>query len=160
MPSFLEQLPALLRQLADPITPHTTDELWCRIASEGWERCAATLLHELRSGDNDVKRLVISIVCEQAAKVPTTPVQPFLDEIERLLTDDDRLVRMAAIAAIRQLASITGDGKVASGPVLVLLRRIACHDELPIAREAMLTLLENDDGAVREIAKLLRDQQH
>jgi glycosyltransferase involved in cell wall biosynthesis len=99
MPSFIEQLPALLRVMADPTTPHTTKELWCRIASDDWDRHAPTLLHELRTGVNDVKRLVLSIVCEQAQIVRSTPPQPFLIEIERLLTDDDRLVRMAVPSA-------------------------------------------------------------
>lgn len=159
MPSFLEQLPALLRQLADPTTPHTTKELWCRIAGDDWDRHAATLLHELRTGENDVKRLVLSIVCEQATNVRTTPIWPFLVEIERLLTDDDRLVRMAAIEAVRELAQTGRDVDVASPVVLVSLRRIGCHDELLLAREALLTLLEMHDGAVREIASKLRDQQ-
>lgn len=158
MASFIEQLPALLRQLADPITPHTTKELWCRIASEEWEHCAPTLLHELRTGENEVKRLVLSIVCEQAQIVRSTPIQPFLIEIERLLADDDRLMRMAAVGAVRDLVEHGRDGDVASPIVVASLRRIGSHDELPLAREALLTLLEMDDGAVREIAALLRDR--
>jgi hypothetical protein len=159
MPSFIEQLPALLRQMADPTTPYTTKELWCRIAGDDWERHAPALLHELRTGVNDVKRLVLSILCEQATHVRTTPIQPFLIDIERLLSDDDRLVRMAAVGAVRQLSPIDRDGDLASPPVLMLLRGIGCHDELPLAREALLTLLEIDDGAVTEIASLLRDRQ-
>jgi hypothetical protein len=158
MASFIEQLPALLRQLADPITPHTTKELWCRVAGEDWEHCAPTLLHELRTGENDVKRLVLSIVCEQATIVSTTPLQPFLIEIEQLLADGDRLMRMAAVGAVRNLVEHGRDGDAASPSVVASLRRIGCHDELPLAREALLTLLEMDDGAVREIASLLRDR--
>lgn len=159
MQSFIEQLPALLRQLAEPTTPHTTKELWCRIASEEWEQCALNLLHELRTGENDVKRLVLSIVCEQAHIVRSTPIQPFLIEIERLLTDDDRLMRMAAVGAVRDFVEHGRDNDVASPSVLASLRRIACHDELPLAREALLTLLEMDDGAVKEIGLLLRDRE-
>lgn len=159
MQSFIEQLPALLRQLADPTTPHTAKELWCRIAGEEWERCAATLLDELRTGENDVKRLVLSIVCEQATNVRTTPIWPFLIEIERLLADDDRLVRMAAIQAVRELAQTGRHVDVASPAVLVSLRKIGCDDELPLVREALLTLLEMDDDAVTEIASLLRERQ-
>lgn len=157
MQSFIEQLPGLLRQLADPTTPHTTKELWCRVASEEWERCAPTLLHELRTGENDVKQLVLSIVCEQATILRTTSLQPFLIEIERLLADDDRLVRMAAIDAVRQLAQAGRDGEVASPSVLTSLRRIGCHDELPLAREALLTLIAIDEGTVREIGSLLHE---
>jgi len=159
MPSFLEQLPALLRQLADPTTPHTTKELWCRIAGDEWDRHAATLLHELRTGENDVKRLVLSIICEHATNVRTTPLWPFLVEIERLLTDDDRLVRMAAVGAVREVVEHGREVDAASPSVLASLRRIGSHDELPLAREALLTLLEMDDDAVREIASLLRDRQ-
>lgn len=159
MPSFLEQLPALLRVMADPTTPHTTKELWCRIAADDWDRHAPTLLYELRTGMNDVKRLVLSIVCEQANIVRSTPIQPFLVEIERLLADDDRLMRMAAVGAVRDLVEHGRDGDVASPIVVASLRRIGSHDELPLAREALLTLFEMDDGAVREFASLLRDRE-
>lgn len=159
MQSFVEQLPALLRQLADPTTPHTTKELWCRIASGEWERCTPTLLHELRTGENDVKRLVLSIVCEQAKIVDSTPIQPFLIEIERLLADDDRLMRMAAVGAVRYFVAHGRESDAASPSVVASLRSIGCHDELPLAREALLTLLEMDEGAVREIASLLRERE-
>lgn len=159
MQSFIEQLPTLLRQLAEPTTPHTTKELWCRIASEEWEHCAPTLLHELRTGENEVKRLVLSIVCEQAQIVRSTPIQPFLIEIERLLADDDRLMRMAAVGAVRDLVEHGRESDAASPIVVASLRRIGSHDELPLAREALLTLLEMDDSAVLEIALLLRDRE-
>lgn len=158
IPSFIEQLPVLLRQLADPITPHTAREIWCRIACEEWEHCAPTLLHELRTAENDVKRLVLSIIGEQASIVRSTPISPFLVEIERLLSDDDRLVRMAAVGAVRDLVEHGREGDAASPSVLASLRRIGCHDELPLAREAVLTLLEMDDNAVAEVALLLRDR--
>jgi hypothetical protein len=157
MPSVVEELPTLLRLMADPTTPHTSKELWCRIAADDWERHAPTLLHELQAGENDVKRLVLSIICEQAFNVRTSPIQPFLGEIERLLTDDDRLVRMAAIEAIRHLFQHRRDEDVASPKALALLHRISRTDELPLAREAMLALIEMDDSAVLEIALLLRD---
>jgi hypothetical protein len=156
MQSFIEQLPVLLRQLAEPTTPHTTKELWCRIASEEWEHCAPTLLHELRTGENDVKRLVLSIVCEQAQIVRSTPIQPFLIEIERLLADDDRLMRMAAVGAVRDMVEHGREVEAASPVILESLGKIGCRDELPLAREALLTLLKMDDGAVREVASLLR----
>lgn len=157
MRPFVEQLPLLLRHMADPVTPHTARELWCRIAADDWDRHAATLLRELQTGDNDVKRLVLSIVCEQAANVRTTSIRPFLVEIERLLSDADRLVRMAAIGAVRSLAETGRDEDVASPIVLALLHRIGSNDELPIAREAIITLLEIDDSAILEIASLLRN---
>ena len=160
MPSFIEQLPALLRLMADPTTPHTTKELWCRIAADDWDRHSPTLLHELRTGVNDVKRLVLSIICEQAQIVRSTPLKPFLIEIERLLTDDDRLVRMAALEAVRHLFRNGPDEEVASPTVLALLHRISRDDELPLAREAMLSLVEMDDSAVLEIALLLGGQQN
>jgi len=159
MTSFAEQLPKLLRLMADPTTPHTTKELWCRIAADDWDRHAPTLLHELQAGENDVKRLVLSIICAQASHVRATPIPPFLGEIERLLTDDDRLVRMAAIEAIRHLFQHCRDEDVASPKALALLHRISCTDELPLAREAMLALIEMDDSAVLQIALLLNGQQ-
>ena len=159
MPSVVEELPTLLRLMADPTTPHTSKELWCRIAADDWDRHAPTLLHELQAGENDVKRLVLSIICEQASHVRATPIQPFLGEMERLLTDNDRLVRMAAIEAVRHLFQNGRDEGVASPKALALLHRISCTDELPLAREAMLALVEMDDSAVLEIALMLGGQQ-
>jgi len=69
-------------------------------------------------------------------------------------------VRMAAIEAVRHLFQHGRDGDVASPTVLALLHRISCDDELPLAREAMLALLEMDDSAVLEIALLLCGQQN
>lgn len=65
---------------------------------------------------------------------------------------------MAAVGAVRDLGEHGREVDLASPIVLDSLRRIGCHDELPFAREALLTLLEMDDGAVREIASLLRDR--
>jgi HEAT repeat protein len=148
-----------LRQFADPVTPHTTVELWCRIAGDDWERYVPTLLHALTTGENDVKRLVLAIACEQAHNVPTPLAQPFFAELERLLADEDRLVRMAAIHAVRELAQRGQDLHMALPTVSESLRRIVCHDELPLVREALFTLLETDDNAVIEIASLLRKRQ-
>jgi hypothetical protein len=156
MPSFIEQLPTLLRLMADPATPHTTKELWCRITADGWDRHVPTLLNELQTGDNDVKRLVLSI-CEQAFTIRTTPLQPFLAEIERLLTDEDGLVRISAISTVRRLAEIGREEDI-SPSILQLLRRLGCDNEVRLAREAMLALLESDDGAVREVASIMRDR--
>ena len=160
MPSLFEQLPTLFQLMADPTTPHTAKEIWCRIVADDWERHAPTLLHELQAGEDDVKRLVLSIICEQASNVRTSPIKPFLGEIERLLTDDDRLVRMAAIQAVRHLFQHCRDEDVASPKALALLHRISCDDELPLAREAMLALVEMDDSAVLEISLLLGGQQN
>lgn len=157
MPSFVEQLPMLLRLMAEPTTPHTTKEIWCRITADDWDRHVPALLNELRSGENDVKRLVMSIVCEQAAKVRTTSIQPFMIEIERLLTNENGLVRMAAISTVRRLFEIGREEDI-SPSIRQLLRGLGCDDEVRIAREAMLALLEIDDGAVREIASLMSDR--
>lgn len=158
MLSFLEQLPALLRQLADPVTPHTSAELWCRIVSDDWDRYVPALIHALQTGENDVKRLVLAIACEQATHVPTTPLQPFLVELQRLLVDEDRLVRMATIHAVRELAQHGQDLGLALPTISQSLRTIVGHDEMLLAREALLTLLEVDENAVIEIASLMRER--
>ncbi len=107
-----------------------------------------------------MKRLVLAIVCEQAKNVPATLAQPFFVEVERLLADEDRLVRMAAIHAVRELAQRRQDLHMSLPTVSESLRRIVCHDELPLAREALFTLLETDENAVIEIALLLRERQN
>lgn len=149
MPSFVEQLTGLLRQLADPVTPHTAAELWCRIRAVGWEECLPVLLHELQTGNPDVKRLVLAILSEEAEQEGTDSVQPFLDEVERLLADENRLVRMAAIHAVRDL-NLSGASQA--------LRRIICNDEAELSRQALITLIELDDGVVEELIQKLRDK--
>jgi hypothetical protein len=156
--SFLDQLPALLRQLADPVTPHTSTELWCRIVSDDWDRCVPVLIHALQTGENDVRRLVLAIVCEQATRVPAAPLQPFLEELKCLLSDQDRLVRMAAVHTVRDLAQHGQDLGMALPSISQSLRTIIGRDELPLAREALLTLLEVDQNSVTEIASLLRER--
>lgn len=148
MPSFVDQLPGLLRQLADPVTPHTAAELWCRIQAVGWELCVPVLLHELQTGDPDVKRLVLEILCEEVEQVGTESTEPFQEAVERLLADDDRLVRMAAVHAVK--------AGVATPTASAALRQLVCHDETELARQALLTLIELDDGVVEELGQLLR----
>lgn len=147
--SFVEQLSGILRLLADPTTPHTAAELWCRIQAEGWELCIPTLLSELQGDNPDVKRLVLAVLSEEAEQVGTESTEPFQEAVERLLADEDRLVRMAAIHTVRDLLISTPTAAAA-------LRRIACHDEPPLAREALISLIELDDGVVEELAQKLR----
>ena len=147
--SFVEQLPGILRLLADPTTPHTAAELWCRIQGAGWEFCVPVLLSELRGDNSDVKRLVLAILVEEAENVGTESTEPFHEAVERLLADEDRLVRMAAIHTVRDLLISTPTATAA-------VRRIVCHDESPLAREALISLVELDDGVVEELAQKLR----
>jgi len=147
--SFVEQLPGMLRLLADPTTPHTAPEISCRIQAAGWELCVPVLLSELRGDDPDVKRLVLAILAEEAENVGTESTEPFHEAVEWLMADEDRLVRMAAIHAVRDLHISTPTATAA-------LRRIVCDDEAELARQALLTLIELDDGVVEELAQMLR----
>jgi len=156
---FSDHLPALLRQLADPVTPHTAVELWCRIAADGWDRHVPALLHELQKGENDVKRLVLEIAREHAVASAAGSLDPFFSEAVRLLADEDRLLRMAAINAVHHLAERHQYPNITLQNALVALRIIVCRDELPLARQALLTLIELDDNSVIEFASLLRARQ-
>lgn len=147
--SFVEQLPGLLHLLADPVTQFTSSELWSRIQVEGWERCVPVLLSSLQGDDPDVKRLVLSILSEESEQFGTETTEPFHEVIERLLADEDRLVRIAAVHAVACL-------QITNPSALAALRRIACQDELPLARQALVTLIEADDGAVEEFRQMLR----
>lgn len=147
--SFVEQLPGMLRLLADPTTPYTSQEVWCRIQAAGWESCVPMLLSELGGDNPDVKRLVLDILSQEAEQVGTESTEPFHEAVERLLADEDRLVRMAAIHTVRDLSISTPTATAA-------LRRIACNDDAELARQALISLIELDDGLVEELAQKLR----
>lgn len=149
MSSFVERLPGLLRELAEPVTSYTAKELWCRIYSEGWDACVATLKNELDGDDSNVKCLVLSIICEQAEQVGQEYAEPFHGIIERLLNDNHARTRMAAILAVRQLLIMTSSVKNA-------LREISCSDEAHLCAEAIVTLVELDPKVASEISGLLR----
>jgi hypothetical protein len=149
--SFVEQLSGLLRQLADPTTQYTAPELWSRIQAAGWDTSVPVLLSELRGDDPDVKRLVLDILAEEAEQIGTESTEPFHGAVERLLADEDRLVRMAAVHAVRDLHVTTPTARAA-------LRRIICNNEAPLAREALLTLVELDDGLVEEFGLVIRER--
>lgn len=149
MPSFAQQLPTLLRLLADPVTPHTAAELWCRIQATGWAECAPVLESELETGSPDVKRLVLGILSEEAEHVGVESTQPFTAAIERLLSEEDRLVRVAAIRAVRDL-------HLGTPSTITSLRRMISSDDLLVTREAVVALLDLDDRFLNEAAQVLR----
>ena len=148
---FLTQLPILLRLLADPRTPHTSSELWCRVTTFGWEECEPVLLAELKSDNSDVQRLVIAIVEEQAEHAGIDSIQNFVRPIVTLLSHDDRLVRVCAVSAVGGL--MIDDQNAADS-----LRQIVCKDEPTIARSALQVLLAFDDKFVQEVAEWFRDR--
>lgn len=149
MPSFFERLPDLLRQLSLSTTPYTALELWSRIQAAGWEPCVPVMFAELQGDDPDVKSLILGILAEEVEQVGTESTEQFFDTVERLLADDDRLLRMAAIHAVFDLRITTPTASTA-------LRHIVCNDEPPLARQALLTLIELDESVVEEVASLLR----
>lgn len=147
---FLSQLPILLRLLADPRTPHTVNELWCRIFSHGWEECEPLLLAELQTGDSNVRRLVVEIVEEHAANSGIESIQPFVPSIVSLLDHEDRLVRICAISAVGELM-------VDDQTTVDTLRHIVCTDEPLLASAAFQTLLSFDPKVIEKVAQLFRD---
>ncbi|TWT42627.1 hypothetical protein KOR42_46770 [Thalassoglobus neptunius] len=142
-----EQLPTLLRLLANPTTPHTSLEMWDRISAFGWDDCVSVLKQELETGEPDVKRLVMSILWQELEHLGAERVQAFVPLILSLLDDTDRLVRMAAIQAVRDLHS---------NEAIPQLRRIVCEDERPLAAEALLALMELDGGLLDVLLETVR----
>ncbi|MBI1249363.1 HEAT repeat domain-containing protein [bacterium] len=143
----VEQLPTLLRLLADPTTPHTSLELWNRITAFGWDECVPCLMQELETGEPNVKRLVLGVLWQELEHLGSARVQPFDSLILPLLEDSDRLVRMAAIQAVRDLHWIEA---------IPQLRRIVCEDERPLAAEALVALMELDDELLDDLIKAVR----
>ncbi len=145
----VEHLPSLLRLLADPITPHTSLELWERITAFGWDECVSCLMQELETGEPDVKRLVMGVLWQELEHLGSERVQPFVTLILPLLGDSDRLVRMAAVQAVRDLRLEES---------LPQLHRIVCEDERPLAAEALVALMELDDDLLDDLIKTVREK--
>ncbi|WP_013627517.1 HEAT repeat domain-containing protein [Rubinisphaera brasiliensis] len=145
----LEQLPVLLRLLADPTTPHTAVELWCRIEAWGWNESVPILMRELETGEPCVKRLVLSIIWQELEQLGPDRVQPFVPCILPLLDDPDRLVRMAAVQAVRDLHL---------NEAIPQLRRIVCDDERPLAAEALVALMDLDEELLDDLIKSVREK--
>ena len=147
---FLTQLPILLRLLADPRTPHTVSELWCRVFSYGWEECEPILLAELQSGEADVQQLVIEIIGEQAENSGIESIQPFLTPIVSLLSHEDSLVRMSVISAVGELMI---DDETTQDAI----RQIIRNDEPIIASAALQILLRFNPRYIGEVVSLFQD---
>ncbi|MBB01203.1 MAG: hypothetical protein CMJ47_01000 [Planctomyces sp.] len=146
----IEDLPSLLRLLANPTTPHTSLELWDRITAFGWDECVPFLMKELETGEPDVKRLVMGVLWQELEHLGAERVQPFIPLILPQLGDPDRLVRMAAIQAVRDLRLEES---------IPHLRRIICEDERPLAAEALVALIELDENMLDEIIETVRSNQ-
>lgn len=147
---FLSQLPILLRLLANPRTPHTAKELWCRVFSFGWEECQSLLLTELQSGESDVQRLVIDIIDEHAGNSGLESIQSFIPTIVSFLGHEDRLVRSWAISAVGELL-------VDNQTTVDALRHIVCTDEPLLAGAAFQVLLQFDPQIIKEVLQSFRD---
>lgn len=141
-------LSQLLHLLAEPRTPHTTEELWCRVASIGWNECLPTLLAELESGDPDVRRLVLNLIAEHGEQAGAGSVQSLQPNIINALDDPDRLVRQEAIQTIESLAW--------SDDAMEQLRRIVLRDDLPIAAKALQVLIAFNADEFEKIRTSLR----
>jgi HEAT repeat protein len=146
---FLTQLPTLLRLLADPMTPHTSLELWCRIKSFGWTECIPVLQSQLQIGSSDVKRLTLSVITEECNHFGNTFGEDFQEHIAALLDDEDRLVRSAAIQTVSELS--IPDTELG-------LRSIVCNDEPILAAEALFALLETDKELLDDVVQFVRDR--
>ncbi len=145
----VEHLPSLLRLLADPTTPHTSLELWERITAFGWDECVSCLIQELETGEHDVKLLVMGVLWQELEHLGSERVQPFIPLILPLLGDPDRLVRMAAVQAVRDLRLEES---------LPQLHRIVCEDERPLAAEALVALMELDDSVLEFLIEAVREK--
>jgi len=148
---FLIELPQLLHLLANPTTPHTSLEMWDRISAFGWDDCVPVLIRELETGESDVKRLVMGVLWQEVEHVGPERAQPFVPFILPLLADSDRLVRMAAIQAVRDLHLQES---------IPQLRRIVCEDERPLAAEALVALMELDDELLNDLIESIRDKRN
>jgi len=104
-------------------------------------------MQELETGEPDVKRLVMGVLWQELEQLGSERIQPFVPLILPLLGDPDRLVRTAAVQAVRDLHL---DNAIPQ------LHRIVCEDERPLAVEALVALLDLDDGLLDDLIKIVR----
>lgn len=132
-----QDLSQLLHLLSATLTPHTTEEVWCRIVSIGWDKCLPTILAELEAADPNVRILVLGLITEHGEN--QGDVENLKPQVIKALTDPDRLVRQQAIFTIESLAW--------SDDVRSELRQIVLRDDPPIASKALavLTAFNSDE---------------
>ena len=148
---FSENLPHLLQMLADPVTPHTSKEIWCRIGAFGWEECLPALQNALNSTDPSVIRLVLSILNEQADVHGSDSLEDFVPDILACLKHEDRLVRNGAIILIQ-------DVQIADDSIFQDLKGIVRKDEPLLAKEALIALINVDWETVTDVVAHFRSQ--
>ncbi len=143
-------LPRLLFLLSDPTTPHTAQELWCRLRSGTWNDYLPILEQQLRLGTPDVQRLVMSILVEDAEQMGVEETLPFVPLVIEKLQHDDRLVRIAAISAINSISPYDEDTQEK-------LHQVVLNDEPLIAREALIVLMQSDPDYLKRTLLVLRE---
>ena len=146
-----ENLSLLLQLLADPVKPHTTQELWCRIGEHQWDRCVPAIHNALEHSDPSVIRLALSVLNEQADVHGSESLEDFLPDILACLKHDDRLVRNGAIILVQDL-------QIADDSIIQALKGIIRNDEPLLAREALIALLNVDWEAVTDVVAYFRSQ--
>ena len=139
-------LSQLLHLLSAPLTPHTTDEVWCRVITIGWDDCLPTLLAELESDDPNVRRLVLSVIAEHGAN--QSDVESLKPNVIKALDDSNRLVRQEAIHAVESLAW-SDDAKSQ-------LRQIVLRDDPPIAAKALQVLIAFNPNEFEKVRHSLK----
>lgn len=149
--TFVSQLPTLLPLLADPTTPDTAHELWCRITTFDWTKCIPVLLSELETGVADVKQLVLDVLLQEVEHSGVDLVQRLVPRIVSLLSNDDRLVRKSAIQAVRDLHL---------ADAIEPLRKIICDDEPLNTTESLGVLIELDRTLLGDLIQFMQDRSH
>lgn len=132
---FIRQLPEILRLFSEPVTTHTTSELWCRISNPNWDDCLPILLQELQSGNIRVVRLVLGILQMQAELVGPDSFVSSIPLISNHLTHEDSLVRQATIGLLKEM-------EICDYQILDGLKSIVVNDETYLATEAALAILK------------------
>ena len=148
---FIKRLPEILRLFADPVTPQTASELWIRINEQCWYECLPILLHELKSSDLSVMRLVLNILQKQVElRGPVTLISS-IPTITECLMHEDSLVRQATIGLLMVL-------EISNAQILDDLKSIMVNDEPYIATEAALAIFKLNPDEADDLIPYLIDK--
>ncbi len=150
MTKEFHRLAFLFELLSEEATPSTPDELLNRILVIGWANSEGFLKELLRSDNSDVVRLTLNVLARHAELFGTQSTR-FAKEVTAAITHPDRLVRATAVNVA--FALLLDDGEM-----IDVLTKCVLEDELTIAKQALLVLIELEDEFANKVIRLIRTE--
>ncbi len=147
-PSFFRDLKELIRIMADPVTPHTVNEIWCRFGPDCFSECLPTFLSILKSPVAAEVSLVLNIFEMQAERISKGLSTKAKVAVVNCLDHEERYVVSAAISCLGAL------GRSADLAVDRLREILVANDAL-LSTRAASALIDVEAQAAEDVFALL-----